>query len=162
MNKKVFGRKLSRSRPAREALFSSLSRSMILTGKINTTRAKAKAVIPDVEKLVTLSKKGDLSARRRALSMLNNADDAIEALFGRVATAFANRQSGFTRLISLPRRKGDNAQLVRIEWTEAVDNSPQTTADSKTKKEEKTKKTNKKVKKIVEEKAVKKAVDRGL
>ncbi|MFI5241300.1 MAG: 50S ribosomal protein L17 [Microgenomates group bacterium] len=120
MNKKVFGRKLSRSRPAREALFSSLSRSMILTGKMTTTRAKAKAVVPDIEKLVTLSKKGDISSRRRALSMLDNAKDATEALFGRVATAFANRQSGFTRLTSLPRRKGDNAQQVKLEWTEVI------------------------------------------
>ncbi len=120
MNKKVFGRKLSRSRPAREALFSSLSRTMILTGKMNTTRAKAKAVVPDIEKLVTLSKKGDISSRRRALSMLDNAKDATEALFGRVAAAFANRQSGFTRLTSLPRRKGDNAQIVKLEWTEVV------------------------------------------
>lgn len=120
MNKKVFGRKLSRSRPAREALFSSLAGSMILTGKINTTRAKAKAVLPDIEKLVTLSKKGDLSSRRRALSMLDNAKDTVEALFGKVAKAFAGRQSGFTRLTSLPRRKGDNAQQVKIEWTEKI------------------------------------------
>ncbi|HTK03434.1 MAG TPA: 50S ribosomal protein L17 [Alphaproteobacteria bacterium] len=120
MNKKVFGRKLSRSRPAREALFSSLSRSMILTGKMTTTRAKAKAVVPDIEKLVTLSKKGDISSRRKALSMLDNAKDATVALFGKVATAFANRQSGFTRLTSLPRRKGDNAQQVRVEWTEIL------------------------------------------
>ena len=120
MNKKVFGRKLSRSRPAREALFSSLSRSMILTGKIVTTRAKAKAVVPDIEKLVTLSKKGDISSRRKALSMLDNAKDATVALFGKVATAFATHQSGFTRMTSLPRRKGDNAQQVRLEWTEKI------------------------------------------
>lgn len=120
MNKKVFGRKLSRSRPAREALFSSLAQAMILTGKISTTRAKAKAVVPDIEKLVTLSKKGDLSSRRRALSMLDNAKDTVEALFGKVAKAFTGRQSGFTRLTSLPRRKGDNAQQVKIEWTEKI------------------------------------------
>ena len=118
MNKKVFGRKLSRSRPAREALFSSLARAMILTGKMITTRAKAKAVVPDIEKLVTLSKKGDISSRRRALSMLDNAKDATEALFGKVAKIFAKKQSGFTTLTSLPRRKGDNAQQVRMEWTE--------------------------------------------
>ena len=123
MNKKVFGRKLSRSRPAREALFSSLSRSMILTGKIVTTRAKAKAVVPDIEKLVTLSKKGDISSRRKALSMLDNAKDATVALFGKVATAFANHQSGFTKMTSLPRRKGDNAQQVKLEWTEVIVNN---------------------------------------
>ena len=56
MNKKVFGLKLSRSRPAREALFSALSRAMILSGKIVTTHAKAKAIQGEVEKFVTLAK----------------------------------------------------------------------------------------------------------
>lgn len=120
MNKKVFGRKLSRSRPAREALFSALSRAMILSGKIVTTHAKAKAIQGEVEKFVTLAKKGDLSSRRRALSRLDNAKDALEALFKNVAPAFATRQSGFTRIISLPRRTGDNAKMVRIEWTEKI------------------------------------------
>ncbi len=120
MNKKVFGRKLSRSRPAREALFSALSRAMILSGKIVTTHAKAKAVQGEIERFVTLAKKGDLSSRRRALGRLDNAKDALEMLFGSVAPAFSSRQSGFTRIISLPRRTGDNAKMVRIEWTEKV------------------------------------------
>lgn len=125
MKKKVFGRKLSRSRPAREALFATLTRSLILTGKIITTRAKAKAIIPDVEKMVTLAKKADVNARRKALSFLDNANDAVKALFGNVGPAFASRQSGFTRIISLPRRKGDNAQMVRLEWTDKVENKPE-------------------------------------
>lgn len=140
MNKKVFGRKLSRSRPAREALFSALSRAMILSGKIVTTHAKAKAIQGEVEKFVTLAKKGDLSSRRRALSRLDNAKDALDALFANVGPAFATRQSGFTRIISLPRRTGDNAKMVRMEWTEKI---------TETKKEEvkikKEKKTDKKL-----------------
>ncbi len=156
MNKKVFGRKLSRSRPAREALFSSLSRSMILTGKIVTTRAKAKAVVPDIEKLVTLSKKGDISSRRKALSMLDNAKDATVALFGKVAKAFANHQSGFTRMTSLPRRKGDNAQQVRLEWTEVVVDSQKPIANSKKAKTVKAEKVSKTEKKVVKAKIVEK------
>lgn len=120
MNKKVFGRKLSRSRPAREALFASLARAMMLSGKIVTTRAKAKAVQPDLEKFVTLAKKGDLSGRRRVLASLDNSKDALEALYKKVVPVFSARTSGFTRIISLPRRKGDNAQVVRMEWTEKV------------------------------------------
>src|SRR5688572_17896685 len=120
MNKKVFGRKLSRSRPAREALFSALSRAMILSGKIVTTHAKAKAIQGEIERFVTLAKKADLSSRRRALARLDNAKDATEALFRSVGPAFAGRQSGFTRIISLPRRTGDNAKMVRIEWTEKI------------------------------------------
>ena len=121
MNKKVFGRKLSRSRPAREALFASLSQSLIKYGKIVTTRAKAKAVISSVEKLVTMAKKGDIAARRNALIKLDNKREAVEVLFQKVAKAFSTKTSGFVRIISLPRRVGDNAQMVRMEWTEKVE-----------------------------------------
>lgn len=146
MNKKVFGRKLSRSRPAREALFSALSRAMILSGKIVTTHAKAKAIQGEVEKFVTLAKKGDLSSRRRALSRLDNAKDALDALFANVAPAFAERQSGFTRIISLPRRIGDNAKMVRMEWTEKIALSDKSLAVSKKDKKEKSVKSESKTK----------------
>ena len=147
MKKKVFGRKLSRSRPAREALFTSLARALIINGKIVTTRAKAKAVVPDVEKMVTLAKKGDINSRRKALGMLDNSRATNDILFNFVAKAFSDRQSGFTRIISLPRRSGDNAQMVRIEWTEKVEildtKKVQKETESKTKKK---KETTKKVK----------------
>ncbi len=120
MKKKVFGRKLGRSRPAREALFASLSRAMFLNGKIVTTRAKAKAVQGDLERLVSLAKKGELSAQRKIMAYLDNSKDAFSALIYKVAPIFSSRTSGFTRLISLPRRKGDNSQMVRIEWTEKM------------------------------------------
>jgi large subunit ribosomal protein L17 len=121
MNKKVFGRKLSRSRPAREALFAALTRALILNGKIVTTRAKAKAVAGSVDKMVTMAKTGSLSARRKVMSNLDNARDATEILFQKVVKAFPAKNSGFTRIISLPRRVGDNAQIVRMEWTEKVE-----------------------------------------
>ncbi len=121
MNKKVFGRKLSRSRPAREALFATLIRAMILNGKIVTTKAKAKAIQGDLEHMVTLAKKGDLNSRKRALSYLDNASNVVGALFSDVAKAFAGRTSGFSRIINLPARRGDNAKIVRIEWTEKVE-----------------------------------------
>jgi len=128
MNKKVFGRKLSRSRPAREALFASLAQALIKNGKIVTTRAKAKAVISSVEKMVTLAKRGDIAARQNVLSKLDNRRESVEVLFKEVAKAFSNKKSGFVRIISLPRRVGDNAQMVRMEWTEKV------TIESKVKK----------------------------
>jgi len=117
MIKKVFGRKLSRSRPAREALFASLTRAMILDEKIVTTKAKAKAVQREIEKAVTLSKKATLSARRRAFATLDNAKDATDKLFNTVSGYFKDRNSGYTRIVSLGPRKGDNAPMVRIEWT---------------------------------------------
>lgn len=121
MNKKVFGRKLSRSRSAREALFSALIRSMIKSGKIVTTFAKAKAIQGDLEKMVTLAKKADISSRRRALSYLDNAREVTDLLFQSVGPAFKSRTSGFTRIIPLPPRKGDNSKMSRVEWTEKVE-----------------------------------------
>jgi len=120
MKKKVFGRKLGRSRPAREALFASLSRAMFLNGSIVTTRAKAKAVQGDLERLVSLARKNELSSQRKIMAYLDNSKDAFSALIYKVAPIFASRTSGFTRLISLPRRKGDNSQMVRMEWTEKI------------------------------------------
>jgi large subunit ribosomal protein L17 len=120
MNKKVFGRKLGRSRPAREALFSTLIRSMILNGKIETTMAKAKAIQGDLEHMITLAKKTDLSSRRRALAYLDNARKVNDLLFQQVGPFFKSRTSGFTRITSLPQRRGDNAKMAKIEWTEKV------------------------------------------
>jgi len=121
MKKKVFGRKLSRSRPAREALFASLARAMIIDGKMVTTKAKAKAVIGSLERFVTLSKKGDLASRRKVLSALDNDRKVTDILFQKIAKAFSGRLSGFVRLTNLPRRKGDNAEMMKVEWTEKIE-----------------------------------------
>ncbi|MFI5240935.1 MAG: 50S ribosomal protein L17 [Microgenomates group bacterium] len=141
MIKKVFGRKLGRGRTAREALFASLTRAMILNGKMVTTKAKAKAVQRDVEKIVTMAKLGTLSARRRALGILDNANDATDKLFDQVVGSFKTRNSGYTRIVNLTPRKGDNTSMVRMEWTEVI---------SEAKKEEKKEKSAK-----VEKKATK-------
>lgn len=152
MNKKVFGRKLSRSRPAREALFATLVRSMILNGKIETTMAKAKAVQGDLEHMITLAKKADLSSRRKALSYLDNQRKISDLLFQEVGEFFKARTSGFTRITSLPGRRGDNAKMARIEWTEKVvlkKKEPKV----KIKKEPKVKKTVKANTKVVKKEA---------
>jgi len=143
MNKRVFGRKLSRSRPAREALFASLTQSLIINGSIVTTRAKAKAVAGSVEKMVTMAKKGGIAARRKVMSKLDNKREAVDFLFQKVAKAFPAKNSGFIRIISLPRRVGDNAQMVRMEWTEKVEYEEKTNKKEE-KKDGKTKKTVKK------------------
>ena len=155
MNKKIFGRKLSRSRPAREALFASLIRGMILSGKIVTTKAKAKAIQGDLEHMVTLAKRGDVNSRRKALSYLDNGKEITQILFNQIGPLFAARTSGFTRLINLPERKGDNAQMMRIEWKEAVSISKK----SKIKKEKKAEKVVKEIKpkKSIKAKVIKKS-----
>ena len=143
MNKRVFGRKLSRSRPAREALFASLTQSLIINGKIVTTRAKAKAVSASVDKIVTMAKTGTLAARRKVMSKLDNARTATDILFQKVVKAFPAKTSGFTRIISLPRRVGDNAQMVRMEWTEKVEYEVKKKEDAKANSKVKSKKLEK-------------------
>lgn len=120
MKKMVFGRKLSRGRKAREALFKSLMEALVLRGSITTTKAKAKAIQGDVDKLITLSKKDSVSARRKAAAMLGNNRALALILFEKISKAFATRTSGFTRMILLPRRKGDNAEIARLEWSQKI------------------------------------------
>jgi large subunit ribosomal protein L17 len=71
--------------------------------------------------MVTLAKKGQIAGRRKALGMLDNSREVTGKLFTGVAKAFSNKTSGFTRIVSLPRRSGDNAKMVRLEWTERVE-----------------------------------------
>lgn len=150
MNKKVFGRKLSRSRPAREALFASLTRSLILNGKTVTTKAKAKAVVSSVEKMITLAKKGGLNGRRSIFAALDNSKEATEVLFNQVVKSFPAKNSGFIRMISLPRRRGDNAQMTRLEWTEKMETvDVEKKSDKKGEKKADPKKEVKSVKKTV-------------
>jgi large subunit ribosomal protein L17 len=117
----VFGRHFSRGKKARKALFRSLIQALVLNGKIITTKAKAKAIIPDVDKLITLGKKGTISARRDALASLGNDKATTDKLFFEVIPAFKDRVSGFTRIVLLPTRPGDNAEMVRLEWSQAVE-----------------------------------------
>jgi large subunit ribosomal protein L17 len=133
-------------------LFASLAQALIKNGKIVTTRAKAKAVISSIEKMVTLAKRGDIAARQNVLSKLDNRRESVEVLFKEVAKAFSNKKSGFVRIISLPRRVGDNAQMVRMEWTEKVASSEKPVAISKETKDKKTEEVVKKAKKSVKPK----------
>lgn len=74
-----------------------------------------------MEKMVTMAKTGTLAARRKVMINLDNQREATEILFQKVVKAFSAKTSGFVRIISLPRRVGDNAQMVRMEWTEKVE-----------------------------------------
>ncbi|RJR29293.1 50S ribosomal protein L17 [Candidatus Microgenomates bacterium] len=120
MRKRILGRKLSRDRGSRAALFRALVRSLVLSGSIVTTRARAKAVQPDIEKLITLVASGDLASKRSVLARLANDRKTLELLVARYLSFKDVRKSGFTRIISMPPRKGDNAPMARLEWTENV------------------------------------------
>lgn len=118
MRKKVFGRKLSRGGGARKALFRSLIKALIFRGKIETTKAKAKAIQPDVDKLITLIKKETIASTKRAVAILGNDEETIGILIKKYLPNLKVRTSGFTRIISLPRRKGDLAEIVTMEMVD--------------------------------------------
>jgi large subunit ribosomal protein L17 len=120
MKKRIFGRYLSRERDTRRALFRSLTRALVINGKIRTTRAKAKAIQADIDKMVTLAKKGDVASKRSLYSLLANDRSIAEHVLKKILPVFSNKKSGFTRITNLPRRVGDNAQIVRLEWSSEV------------------------------------------
>jgi large subunit ribosomal protein L17 len=119
MKKKVFGRKLSRERDTRRALFRSLTRALVLNGKIETTKAKALSVQPFVENLIKIAKQGSVESKRRLSAFLAN-DAEIANLLIKSIKSGTGRKSGFTRIVPLPRRRGDMAKMVRFEWSEKV------------------------------------------
>ena len=108
-------RKLSRSASHRKALFMNLAREVIDHERIETTEAKAKAVKPEVERLITLAKRGDLHARRQALSALGQDKFVVYKLFGEIAPRYAERAGGYTRILKLGPRSSDATEMVYLE-----------------------------------------------
>jgi large subunit ribosomal protein L17 len=108
------GKKLGRDSAHRRALYSNLAGALIEHGRIKTTQAKAKAVKPFAEQMITLGKRGDLHARRLALAELRS-QDVVHLLFAEVAPRFAERPGGYTRIVKLGPRLGDAAEMVYLE-----------------------------------------------
>ena len=108
------GRKLGRTSAHRRSLYANLSGALIEHGRIKTTEAKAKAVKPLAEQLITLGRRGDLAARRQAISTLRS-KDVVHHLFAEVAPRFAERPGGYTRIVRLGPRQGDAAAMVYLE-----------------------------------------------
>ena len=107
--------KLSRDSAHRKALIKNLMKEVIEHERIKTTEAKAKAVKPEVEKLITLAKRGDLHARRQALATLGQDKSAVHKLFEEVAPRYAGRPGGYTRILKLGPRRSDSTEMVYIE-----------------------------------------------
>jgi large subunit ribosomal protein L17 len=107
--------KLSRSPAHRKALLRNLCKEVIDHERIETTEAKAKAVKPEVEKLITLAKRGDLHARRQALSALGQDKFVVYKLFQEVAPRYADRPGGYTRILKLGPRQSDATEMVLLE-----------------------------------------------
>ena len=110
--------KLGRSQAHRDALIANQAVSLIEHNRIKTTLAKAKAVRPFAEKLVTIAKKKTLHARRTALAILRHNENAVTKLFAEIAERSADRKGGYTRIIKLGQRKSDAAPMAFLEWVD--------------------------------------------
>ena len=117
------GKKLGRDSAHRRALYSNLAGALIEHGRIKTTEAKAKAVKPIAEQMITLGRRGDLHARRQALAYLHS-NDVVTMLFSDVAPRFADRPGGYSRIVKLGPRFGDAAEMVYLELVDYVPPAP--------------------------------------
>jgi len=125
--------KLGRTADHRRALLANQVCALIQHQRIKTTLAKAKAVRPLAERMVTLGKNGSIHARRRALAVLRQ-KNAVKKLFDDIAQRSAERNGGYTRIVKLGARKSDSARMALIEWVDA-----EHIAEEKSKKEKKAK-----------------------
>jgi len=116
------GTRLGGSPAHQKQILRQLSSDLIRHGRITTTVTKAKTVRPHVEKLITKAKRGDLHARRQVLSVLRDRD-VVAHLFEEVAPRFAEREGGYTRILKLGPRKGDNAEMAIIELVDRGETS---------------------------------------
>jgi len=114
MRHKLAGRKLSRATEPRWALYRNQATALLAYEKITTTAAKAKEVRSLVEKMITLGKDGSLASRREALAFITD-KKVVDKLFTEIAPGYADRNGGYTRLLKLGPRLGDNAPMVQIE-----------------------------------------------
>ena len=149
--------KLGRTQGHRDALLSNLAVSLIEHGRIKTTMAKAKAIRPFVEKLITKAKTGSLHARRMALADLRHNENAVTKLFTELGPINAARKGGYTRIIKLGQRKSDASEMAVIEWIDAPASDAPPAKEEKAAKPAKAPKTPKAPKAEKAEKPAKKA-----
>ena len=115
MPHRIAGRKLSRPHAHRVAMLGNLAVAVIRYEKVRTTEAKAKEVRGMIDGMITLAKRGDLHARRQLVSRMPHEPLIVEKLMGEIAEKYADRSSGFTRLVKIGQRLGDAATMVQIE-----------------------------------------------
>lgn len=117
MRHRKAGKKLNRTREHRRALFRNLVTELLEKERVETTLAKAKAIRPLAEKMITLGKRGDLHSRRQALGFIQK-KTVVKKLFDEIAPRYQNRPGGYTRIIRTGPRRGDNAEMAIIELVE--------------------------------------------
>jgi large subunit ribosomal protein L17 len=142
MRHKVAGYKLGRTTSHRRSLLRNMVTSLIIEERIETTVPKAKALRPSIEKMITLGKKGDLAARRRAAAYVMT-DEALTKLFDVIGPRFGDRNGGYTRIVRTAWQKGDGADKAFIELLgseKVLDEKRQKRAETRAKKAEETRK----------------------
>jgi len=115
--------KLNRFTSWRKSTLNSLARSVLIYQSIKTTKTKARAVKPLIEQLITMGKENSLAAKRRAYAVLCD-HKLVSLLFSDIAPRFSKRQGGYTRLLALGKRRGDNAEMALLELTEIKKKEP--------------------------------------
>ena len=108
-------RKLSRESRIRRSILAGITKDVIMNEAVVTTEARAKEVRKFVDKMITYGKDGSLVARRKALAFLHNDKAVVNKIFNELAPRYAERNGGYTRIIKLTERKGDDALTVRLE-----------------------------------------------
>ena len=111
-------RKLGVDNKHRRSMLANMTKDVIMTGKVQTTETRAKEVRKFVDKMITYGKDGSLVSRRKALAFLQNDDAAVKKVFNELAPKYATRNGGYTRIIKLSERRGDDALMVILELVE--------------------------------------------
>jgi len=122
MKHNIKHRKLNRTSSHRKALLKNMANALIKHEQITTTLPKAKELRPYVEKLITLGKKGSLTARRKAISILQD-EKMTKKIFDTIADRYSDRNGGYTRIVKLGNRYGDNAPTAIIEFVDRDENA---------------------------------------
>lgn len=108
-------RKLGRETRIRRSILAGLTKDVIMNGYVVTTEARAKEVRKFVDRMITYGKDGSLVARRKALAFLHNDNEVVSKVFNELAKTYETRNGGYTRIIKLKERRGDDALEVRLE-----------------------------------------------
>ena len=111
-------RKLGVDNKHRRSMLANLTKDVIMNGKVETTDTRAKEVRKFVDKMITYGKDGSLVARRKALAFLHNNTVVVKKVFDELAPRYANRNGGYTRILKLTERRGDDALMVILELVE--------------------------------------------
>ena len=130
-------RKLGRETKHRRSMLATMTKQTIMNESITTTDTRAKEVRKFVEKMITYGKKGDLVSRRKALAFLHNDKEVVNKVFNYLAKRYENRNGGYTQILKLDERRGDDALMVILKLVEEAKPEEEKKAKKTTKKAEK-------------------------